>query len=182
MASLSKLRGVRALTRSDHKARKIIQAGIEKWHPNLRFVTLTAVGDFPKTFRKLKYFLTHSMGEIEYFGVRTGEGQQGVVHFVYSGETAKGVRYGDLSKRWEKISGYWNVSISKVRNYPGMIDELTRQHQTIRYFHSRYWHQSVSSCQRGLTDIGSVSNDVVNYRYKLRSHEDSLARCKRVKL
>jgi len=119
------------------------------------------------------------MDSCEYFGVRTGEGQQGVVHFVYAG---KSVRYGDLSKEWAKISGCWNVSISKVRNYPGIIDELTRQHQKVRYFHSRYWHTSPKSYQRGLDDTGSVTAEVVTQRFKLRGSEDSLARCKRVKL
>jgi len=119
------------------------------------------------------------MNTFEYFGVRTGEGELGVVHFVYTGN---GVRYGDLSKLWVKISGFWNVSISKVRDYPGIIDELTRQHQKVRYFHSRYWSMSRKSSQISLILEKGEKAVEVKERYKLRGSEDSLARCKRVKL
>ena len=109
---------------------------------NLRFITLTGIGtDFPLLFRKLKLFLRRKMGTIAYFGCRTREGG-GVVHFVYEG---KSVRYQELRDYWKEISGFWNVHISRVRNYQAMVNELTRQYKKIRYFHSRNWLPKLSN-------------------------------------
>jgi hypothetical protein len=142
----------------------VLLRGIEKWSPNLRFITLTGVGDFRKSFRRLKYFLRKSMGVFEYFGVRTGEGL-GVIHFVYAG---KSVRYGDLSRVWAGISGFWNVSISRVRNVQGMMREMLLQHKKIRYFHSRYWSERPQSKQ---SDLEGTLYDQV-YRTKITNNNN----------
>lgn len=133
---MSRVRGVRDLTRADKKAWQVLKEGIAKWAPNLRFITLTGVGNqFPQLWRKFKAFIRSQMKEFQYFGVRTNEGL-GVIHLVYSG---KSVRYGDLKKFWLDMTGFWNVSISKVRNFEGILHEMCRQHHRVRYFHSRYW-------------------------------------------
>lgn len=140
---LSKLRGYRALTRNDLKAQNTLLAGINRFYPNLRFMTLTCVDNFKKNFRKLKQFLKKKTVLDEYFAVRTGEGS-GVIHMVFTG---KSIRYSELSKAWQEISGAWNVSISKVRNVEGVVREMTRQHRVIRYFHSRNWCQPAKTMQ-----------------------------------
>lgn len=143
---MSKLRGVRSLNRNDRKAIQTLRSGFERWWPNLRFVTLTGVGEFNKDFPKLKRFLKRKGVLREYFAVRTAEGA-GVIHLVYAG---KSVRYGELSKEWASISGSWVVSISKVRNVEGMIVEMTRQHRVIRYFHSEHWDKPYETKQNNL--------------------------------
>lgn len=130
---MSKLRACRELTRRDKKARKVLKEGILKWWPDLRFMTFTGVTNFRKQFRQLKLWLGTTLKE--YFAVRTAEGG-GVIHLVAVG---KGVRWGELSASWRKISGSWNVSISKVKNVNGVVEEMTRQHKVIRYFHSQGW-------------------------------------------
>lgn len=153
---MSKLRGVRSLNRNDRKAIQTLRSGIERWYPNLRFVTLTGVGEFKKDFPKLKRFLKQKGVLREYFAVRTAEGA-GVIHLVYVG---KSVRYGDLSRVWESISGSWAVSISKVRNVDGMIVEMTRQHRVIRYFHSEHWDKPYENKQKNLA--GEVLEEYYN--------------------
>jgi hypothetical protein len=117
------------------RARIVLERGMLT-RENLRFITLTGIGEnFIGLFRKFKFFLKKKMENFAYFGVRTGEGR-GTVHFVYEG---KGVRYSDLSKFWKDISGYWIVHISRIQNYPGIIQEMTRQNKKKRYFYSRNW-------------------------------------------
>lgn len=122
------------MTRSDKKAVEVMKRGALRFE-KLRFVTLTGCTDFRTQFRKLKSWFKEQMKQFEYFGVRTNEGA-GVVHFVYAG---KSVKYGELSKAWAEISGFWNVSISLVRNTGGIMQEIARQHKKVRYFYSRSW-------------------------------------------
>lgn len=135
---MSDLRLVRFLTRKDKKAKVILKEGMLKWWPNLRFLTLTGIGDFKKNFRQLKRWLTATFRESwQYFAVRTAEGQAGVVHMVVA--SSRGVRYGDLSAKWAEISGSWVVSIRKVKTLDGMLEEMTRQKKVVRYFRSKGW-------------------------------------------
>jgi len=143
--------------KQDYRAEKILQRGFDLWKDRgriLRFLTLTAmdVRGFRTNWRKLKRFLVTKMGDFEYFGVRTGEGL-GVVHLVYVG---KSVRYKELSNIWEKISGFWNVHISSVRNPTAVIKELTRQYKKIRYFSSRGWVNSAGVQESLMGDLMNV--------------------------
>ena len=79
----------------------------------------------------------------EYFGVRTAEGN-GVVHLVYAGI---GVKRGLLSKKWQEISGAWNVHISKVIDHEKVLREMCFQHEKQRYFHSQGWSKNRESKQ-----------------------------------
>lgn len=156
------------MTRNDKKAIKLLREGCEKWFPNLRFLTLTCVGDFAKNFRKLKRFLKKKNRLQEYFGVRTGEGF-GVIHLVFTG---KSVRYADVKKAWVKITqGAWAVSISKVRDVPGIVKEMTRQHRVIRYFHSEFWikpHPTRQADLAGVTPRYGAYRDNVKKPYFLQ--------------
>lgn len=152
---MSKLRAVRQLTRKDKRAIKVLEQGCLRWQ-KLRFITLTGVGNHKVTWRKLKSFLKTVMPDLEYFGVRTAEGQTGVIHLVYAGHS---VRYGDLKERWQIISGYWNVHISLVRDTRGIIREMTRQTKVIRYFRSHNWLPRPSS-------QSSLSGDILTRVYR----------------
>jgi len=132
---MSNLRTLKQVTRSDWKALRILRAGFYKHGDNIRFVTLSGLNDFKKDFRVLKLWLKRQMGQISYFGVRTMEGL-GVVHLVYAG---KSVRYGDLSKKWKEITGFWTVSISKVNNMDSILKEMIFQRFKVRYFRSTCW-------------------------------------------
>lgn len=138
---LSKLRTLRQMTRRDKDARKRLIQGIARWQMKgqiIRFVTLTGTENSPIKWRKLKSKLSLLMGKLEYLGVQTAEGL-GVVHFVYIG---KSIYVEDLRKIWLAISGFWNVHISTLRNVKTIVNEMTRQHQVVRYFSSRHWLSS----------------------------------------
>lgn len=138
---MSKLRPVARKTRNDEKAEKNLMRGFEVHRGKiLRFVTLTNCKSMA-LFRKLVRCFRENIKE--YFGVRTAEGG-GVVHFVYIG---KSVRYEDLSKAWLNISGFWNVSITSVKDLFGVTRELTRQKLTRRYFYSKRWLTGLNSVQ-----------------------------------
>jgi hypothetical protein len=134
---LSLLIPLKKRRRTDLKAIGMLRIGLQKWMPNVRFITLSGLINFKKNFRSLKLWLNRTKRLISYFGVRTDEGKNGgVIHFVYAG---KSVRYSDLSKKWKEITGFWTVSISKVTNLEAIIQEMTRQNLVVRYFHSIDW-------------------------------------------
>lgn len=113
-----------------------------------RFVTLTGAGvsGLPLSFdenkkydnevwrRFIKYF--RAAGKLKsYFFVRTNEGT-GVIHFVYTG---KSIWHTDLSRKWSELIGNWNVSISTVDDFPGIMRELAYQRYRVRYSYSKNW-------------------------------------------
>lgn len=156
---ISKLRGVRSLKKKDFTAMNVLYQGLKMWNFDARFITLTGVTDFKKHWRKMKDYLKKEEVVQEYFGVRTGEGA-GVLHLVVVGR--RGIQWKVLKKKWEEITGNWVVSIRRVGDIPGLLREMTRQHRTVRYFHSEHWVKPYRDLQQ--TFDGQLKKEI--YREK----------------
>jgi hypothetical protein len=132
-------------SRVDRYAYKRMITGVNWYRAKnmiIRFLTLTGVDNgegYRKNFDKLRRVLRNRFGQFEYFAVRTCEGTSGVLHLLYVGRSFK---WGELSKLWKSLTGYWNVSISRVKDFYGIGLEMTRQHKMARYSQSRGWFRN----------------------------------------
>jgi len=135
---VSQLRLIR--TAQDAAAyRKILLARYYHGQP-LIFLTLTFLEELPKGKRnpyKLKLqalmnFLRKKWS-VEYFAVQTNEGRQ-VFHLAM---ICPYIHHSVIRKWWRENTGAWNICISREKNLPAFLSEMTGQYEIVRYSMSK---------------------------------------------
>jgi len=130
---MSELRHLR--TKRDRHVFRLLQFARAYHGKPFLFLTLTTSKPLPNLDRKLARLLLwlRQKHQIEYLAVRTGEGN-GVYHLaLVSGY----IHRTKIKKKWEKLTGAWNVHISMERSFPAFVAEMTGQRDTMRYSRSK---------------------------------------------
>lgn len=130
---MSELRHLR--TKRDRHVFRLLQFARAYHGKPFLFLTLTTSKPIPNLPQKLKILLLwlRQKHDIEYLAVRTGEGN-GVYHLaLVSGY----IHRTKIKKKWEQLTGAWNVHISMERSFPAFVAEMTGQQDTMRYSRSK---------------------------------------------
>jgi hypothetical protein len=125
----------RVMTPKDRKMFRRLHFAREYWGKPFKFLTLTGADGKVPGWLELQQLLRHlrQISEIQYFNVRTGEGS-GVYHLALLSQY---IDQALIRERWEALTGAYHVNISRERSINALVQEMTRQQETIRYSMSR---------------------------------------------
>jgi len=137
---LSELRLIR--TQRDATAYRKLMLARYYHGVQLKFLTLTFKDEledhkkrnpYKMKLQALMFTLRNQGYDIEYLAVETAEGK----HVFHLALISDFIHHSKIREWWQNNTGAWNVHISREKNLPAFLSEMTGQKETVRYSMSR---------------------------------------------